>query len=60
MDLLDFNDCKLYFEDPPPAEAERLIAKAAKLLEVVDAFHHPADSSAEASAESSQLSLCAA
>lgn len=33
---------------------------AAKLLEVVDAFHHPADSSAEASAESSQLSLCAA
>ena len=29
MDLLDFSDCKLYFEDPLPAEAERLIAEAA-------------------------------
>ncbi|MFZ4537029.1 hypothetical protein [Propionivibrio sp.] len=29
MDLLDFSDCKLYFEDPLPAEAERLIALAA-------------------------------
>ena len=25
MDLLDFSDCKLYFEDALPAEAERLI-----------------------------------
>ena len=30
MDLLDFSDCKLYFEDDLPAEAERLIAQAAK------------------------------
>lgn len=29
MDLLDFSDCKLYFEEPLPAEAERLIAQAA-------------------------------
>lgn len=29
MDLLDFNECKLYFEEPVPAEAERLIAQAA-------------------------------
>lgn len=29
MDLLDFNDCKLYFEEPLPAEAEALIAQAA-------------------------------
>jgi hypothetical protein len=29
MDLLDFSDCKLYFEDDLPAEAERLIALAA-------------------------------
>lgn len=29
MDLLDFSDCKLYFEDDLPAEAERLIAQAA-------------------------------
>lgn len=29
MDLLDFSDCKLYFEDPLPAEAELLIAQAA-------------------------------
>ena len=28
MDLLDFSDCKLYFEDALPAEAERLIAHA--------------------------------
>ncbi|WP_265943066.1 hypothetical protein [Dechloromonas sp. A34] len=28
MDLLDFSDCKLYFEDALPAEAERLIAQA--------------------------------
>lgn len=28
MDLLDFTDCNLYFEDPLPAEAERLIAQA--------------------------------
>ena len=28
MDLLDFSDCKLYFEDDLPAEAERLIAQA--------------------------------
>lgn len=28
MDLLDFSDCKLYFEDPLPAEAEALIARA--------------------------------
>ncbi len=30
MDLLDFSDCKLYFEDDLPAEAERLIAQAAR------------------------------
>ena len=30
MDLLDFTDCKLYFEDPLPAEAEDLIAQAAR------------------------------
>lgn len=30
MDLLDFSDCKLYFEDPLPAEAEALIARAAR------------------------------
>lgn len=29
MDLLDFSDCKLYFEDDLPAAAERLIAQAA-------------------------------
>jgi hypothetical protein len=29
MDLLDFSDCKLYFEDALPAEAELLIAQAA-------------------------------
>jgi tetratricopeptide (TPR) repeat protein len=29
MDLLDFSDCKLYFEDALPVEAERLIAQAA-------------------------------
>jgi len=29
MDLLDFSECKLYFEDDLPAEAERLIAQAA-------------------------------
>ena len=29
MDLLDFSDCKLYFEDSLPPEAERLIAQAA-------------------------------
>lgn len=28
MDLLDFSDCKLYFEDPLPLAAERLIAQA--------------------------------
>ncbi|MDP2882979.1 MAG: hypothetical protein Q8N89_15540 [Azonexus sp.] len=30
MDLLDFSDCKLYFEDELPAEAERLITQAAR------------------------------
>ncbi|WP_226451648.1 hypothetical protein [Ferribacterium limneticum] len=30
MDLLDFSDCKLYFEDALPPEAERLIAQAAE------------------------------
>lgn len=30
MDLLDFSDCKLYFEDPLPAAAEALIAEAAR------------------------------
>lgn len=29
MDLLDFSDCTLYFEDPLPAEVEDLIAQAA-------------------------------
>jgi len=29
MDLLDFSDCKLYFEDDLPIAAERLIAQAA-------------------------------
>ena len=29
MDLLDFSDCKLYFEEALPVEAERLIALAA-------------------------------
>lgn len=29
MDLLDFSECKLYFEEPLPAEAERLINQAA-------------------------------
>ena len=29
MDLLDFSECKLYFEEALPAEAERLIALAA-------------------------------
>jgi hypothetical protein len=29
MDLLDFSDCKLYFEDALPPEAENLIAQAA-------------------------------
>jgi len=30
MDLLDFSDCKLYFEDALPTEAELLIAQAAQ------------------------------
>ena len=30
MDLLDFSDCKLYFEDELPAAAELLIAQAAQ------------------------------
>ena len=30
MDLLDFTDCKLYFEEPLPAEAEGLIEAAAR------------------------------
>lgn len=30
MDLLDFSDCKLYFEEPLPAAAEALIAQAAR------------------------------
>lgn len=30
MDLLDFTDCKLYFEDPLPAQAESLLAQAAR------------------------------
>jgi hypothetical protein len=29
MDLLDFSDCKLYFEDDLPAEAARLMSQAA-------------------------------
>jgi len=39
MDLLDFSDCKLYFEEPLPAEVECLIAQAA---------HEYAEGSAEA------------
>lgn len=38
MDLLDFSDCKLYFEEPLPPEVERLIAQAA---------HEYGDASAE-------------
>lgn len=30
MDLLDFSDCKLYFEDPLPREAEALLNQAAR------------------------------
>ena len=30
MDLLDFSDCKLYFEEPLPSEAEQLINSAAR------------------------------
>lgn len=30
MDLLDFSDCKLYFEEPLPAEAEALIQQASR------------------------------
>lgn len=30
MDLLDFSDCKLYFEDPLPAEVACLIEQAAR------------------------------
>jgi tetratricopeptide (TPR) repeat protein len=30
MDLLDFSDCKLYFEEPMPPEAERLIEQASQ------------------------------
>ncbi len=30
MDLLDFSECKLYFEEPLPAAAEELIAQAAR------------------------------
>lgn len=30
MDLLDFSDCQLYFEDALPPEAERLIAQASE------------------------------
>lgn len=30
MDLLDFSDCKLYFEDPLPAAAESLLTQAAR------------------------------
>ncbi len=29
MDLLDFSDCQLYFEEPMPVAAERLITQAA-------------------------------
>ncbi|WP_291992853.1 hypothetical protein [Candidatus Accumulibacter sp. ACC003] len=29
MDLLDFSDCTLYFEEPLPAAAEELLAQAA-------------------------------
>ena len=31
MDLLDFSDCKLYFEEPLPSEAESLITQAAQI-----------------------------
>jgi hypothetical protein len=30
MDLLDYTDCKLYFEEPLPSEAEALIAQASQ------------------------------
>lgn len=30
MDLLDFSDCKLYFEEPLPAAVEELILKASQ------------------------------
>lgn len=30
MDLLDFTDCNLYFEDPLPAGAEQLLAEASR------------------------------
>ncbi len=30
MDLLDFSECKLYFEDPLPAAAEALVAEASR------------------------------
>ncbi len=30
MDLLDFSDCKLYFEEPLPPEVESLLAQAAR------------------------------
>lgn len=30
MDLLDFSDCKLYFDDPLPLEAEELIEAASQ------------------------------
>lgn len=30
MDLLDFSDCKLYFEEPLPAAVEQLILQAAR------------------------------
>jgi len=30
MDLLDFSDCKLYFEDPLPARVETLIQQASQ------------------------------
>lgn len=39
MDLLDFSDCKLYFEEPLPPEVECLITRAA---------HEYGDASAEA------------
>lgn len=31
MDILDFSDCELYFEESLPAEAERLLSEAAGL-----------------------------
>ncbi|MDD2885542.1 MAG: hypothetical protein PHT48_10925 [Dechloromonas sp.] len=37
MDLLDFSDCKLYFEEPLPAAAESLIAQAAREYGSTDA-----------------------